>query len=125
MVLVLHKSIRSGRVDTGGQAPLPIIIPALLGLVALLVFPLVALVSRASWDTLWEDITSQTALQALGLSLLSALFATLLCVICGVPLAILIARSNARTAALLRTLVAVPTRFATDGWRRGSSLSLR
>ncbi len=107
MVLVLHKSILSGRVDTGGQAPLPIIIPALLGL-ALLVFPLIALVSRASWDTLWEDITSQTALQALGLSLLSAFFATLLCVICGVPLAILIARSNARTAALLRTLVAVP-----------------
>ncbi|MCB1273345.1 MAG: ABC transporter permease subunit, partial [Leucobacter sp.] len=83
------------------------LVPALLGL-ALLVLPLIALISRASWSTLWQDITSETALQALGLSLATALSATALCVACGVPLALLMARSGPRTSALLRTLVAVP-----------------
>lgn len=84
-----------------------VIAPAILGL-ALLVFPLVALVLRASWSTLWSDITSETALQALGISLVTALSATALCVVVGVPLALLIARSGARVSALLRALVAVP-----------------
>lgn len=95
------------RADTGERAPLPMLVPALLGL-ALLVLPLIALISRASWPTLWQDITSETALQALGLSLATALSATALCVACGVPLALLMARSGPRTSALLRTLVAVP-----------------
>nr|WP_246454379.1 ABC transporter permease [Leucobacter denitrificans] len=93
--------------DTGSRAPLAALLPAVLGL-ALLVFPLIALISRASWSTLWQDITSETALQALGLSFGTALAATVLCVLFGVPLALLMARSSARTSALLRTLVAVP-----------------
>lgn len=83
------------------------LLPALLGL-ALLILPLAALVSRASWGTLWADITSETARSALGLSLATGIAATALCVVLGVPLAILIARSGPRLSAGLRALVAVP-----------------
>lgn len=95
------------RADTGANAPALALAPAVLG-VALLILPLVALVSRASWSTLWEDITSETARQALALSLGTGLAATALCVALGVPLALVMARSGPRLSQLLRALVAVP-----------------
>ncbi len=90
-----------------GHVPQILLVPAVLGL-ALLVVPLTALVGRVDWSTLWADITSPEALSALVLSLETALIATALCVVLGVPLALLIARSPARTAAVLRAAVTVP-----------------
>jgi molybdate transport system permease protein len=90
-----------------GYAPRWLAAPAVLAL-AFLVLPLVALVARVSWDTLWADITSPEALAALGLSLRTGLSATAVCVVVGVPLAILIARSGRRIAAVLRAVVTVP-----------------
>ncbi|MGZ0712974.1 ABC transporter permease (plasmid) [Coraliomargarita sp. W4R53] len=90
-----------------GFIPRILAIPAIVGL-ALLVLPLVALVGRVEWSTLVSDITSPTALAALGLSLFTGLIATAVCVVVGVPLALVIARSTARTAALLRALVTIP-----------------
>ncbi|MGO1236648.1 molybdate ABC transporter permease subunit, partial [Microbacterium gubbeenense] len=57
---------------------------------------------------LWTDITSPAALDALRLSLTSGLLATAVCVVLGLPLALLIARSGPRVSALLRAVVAVP-----------------
>ncbi|WP_319805420.1 ABC transporter permease [Microbacterium sp. SSM24] len=82
-------------------------VPALLGL-ALLALPLTALVLRVDWSTLWTDVTSPQALSALGLSLATGLMATAVCVVLGVPLALLIARSGPRASAVLRALVTVP-----------------
>ncbi|HAY43408.1 MAG TPA: molybdate ABC transporter permease subunit [Micrococcaceae bacterium] len=93
--------------DTGVRVPGFAIAPALLG-VALLVLPLLALVGRASWSTLIADATSEVALSALWLSLRTGVAATALCVLLGVPLAVLMARSSARVAQLLRALIAVP-----------------
>lgn len=93
--------------DTAGFVPRVLVIPAVVGL-GLLVFPLVALVARVEWSTLWSDITSREALTALGLSLLTGLIATALCVVVGVPLALVIARSGRRSAAVLRAVVTVP-----------------
>lgn len=90
-----------------GFAPRGLAVPAALAL-AFLVLPLVALVARVSWDTLWIDVTSPVALSALALSLQTGITATALCVLVGVPLAILIARSTPRTAAVLRAIVTVP-----------------
>ncbi|WP_455134105.1 ABC transporter permease [Microbacterium aurum] len=87
--------------------PQILLVPALLGL-ALLVVPLGALVARVEWTTLGADITSPEALSALGLSLATALVATALCLLLGVPLALLIARSGGRTASVLRAIVTVP-----------------
>ena len=90
-----------------GFVPRILAVPALVGL-ALLILPLGALVLRVEWSTLWVDITSPTALSALGLSLVTGLIATALCVVLGVPLALVIARSPVRRAAVLRALVTVP-----------------
>ena len=100
-------SRRRGAADTGTGTPLALAAPAVLG-VLLLILPLLALITRASWSTLWQDITSQTALDALRLSLISGLAATALCLALGLPLALLMARSGPRVSALLRALVAVP-----------------
>lgn len=98
---------RTIRTDTGATPPFLLIAPATLGIL-LLVLPLLALVARTSWATFWTDVTSPTALDALRLSLTTGLAATALCVLLGLPLALLIARSGPRTSALLRALVAVP-----------------
>lgn len=95
------------RRDTGEANPRPILIPGVLALVFLLL-PLAALLGRASWPTFWTDITSPVAMNALGLSLVTTTLATALCAFFGIPLALLIARAPQGSAAVLRTLVAVP-----------------
>jgi molybdate transport system permease protein len=90
-----------------GFVPQVLLVPAVLGL-ALLVVPLTALVGRVDPSRLWADITSPAALSALALSLQTALLATAVCVVIGVPLALVIARAGARTAAALRAVVTVP-----------------
>lgn len=90
-----------------GFVPQVLVVPAVLGL-ALLVVPLTALVARVDWSTLWVDVTSSAALSALGLSVLTGAIATLACVVLGVPLALVIARSSDRVAAVLRAVVTVP-----------------
>lgn len=97
----------SRRARTGGFVPPVLAVPAVLGL-ALLVVPLSALVGRVDWSTLWSDITSPVALSALGLSVATGTVATGVCVVLGVPLALLIARSGPRVAAVLRAVVTVP-----------------
>ena len=90
-----------------GYIPRWLAIPAVGGLLFLLV-PLVALVTRVRPDTVWADVTSETARSALLLSLATGAAATLVCAALGIPLALLIARSSSRTAALLRAVVTVP-----------------
>ncbi|MFD4959147.1 ABC transporter permease [Microbacterium sp. NPDC058389] len=97
----------SARTERTGFVPRVLIVPAVLGL-ALLILPLGALVLRVEWSTLWSDVTSPQAVAALGLSLLTGAIATAVCVVLGVPLALLIARSDDRTAGALRALVTVP-----------------
>ncbi len=95
------------RGDGRGFVPRVLMVPAVLGL-ALLAVPLSALVGRVEWSTLWADVTSPEAGSALGLSLVTGSIATMVCVVLGVPLALLIARSGARVAALLRAVVTGP-----------------
>lgn len=90
-----------------GYAPRALAVPALVGL-AFLILPLAALVARVDWSTFVSDVTSEAARSALLLSLGTGLLATLLCTVLGVPLALLIARSGPRLAALLRALVTIP-----------------
>jgi molybdate transport system permease protein len=90
-----------------GFVPRILILPAVVAL-AFLLLPLVALVSRVDAGGFVADVTSPTALSALGLSLATGGIATALCAAVGVPLALLIARSGRRTAAVLRAVVTVP-----------------
>lgn len=95
------------RADLGARTPFLAVAPAVLG-VLLLVLPLIALLTRASWPTFWSDVTSRAALDALGLSLSTGIAATALCIVLGLPLALLIARAGPRASAVLRAVVAVP-----------------
>ncbi|WP_226533717.1 molybdate ABC transporter permease subunit [Microbacterium paraoxydans] len=90
-----------------GYAPRALAVPALIGL-AFLILPLTALVARVQWPTFLADVTSEAALSALALSLGTGLVATVLCILIGVPLALAIARSGPRLAAVLRAVVTVP-----------------
>lgn len=90
-----------------GQLPRVLAVPAVLGL-AMLVAPLVALVARVDWTTVWGDVTAPETLEALWLSVRTALIATAICLVLGVPLAVLIARSGRGIASALRALVTIP-----------------
>ncbi|HEY4605415.1 MAG TPA: molybdate ABC transporter permease subunit, partial [Blastococcus sp.] len=90
-----------------GGVPLPLLVPAALGL-ALLVLPLLGLVIRAPWSDLLPRLTEPVVGQALRLSLFSATLATLVSLVLGVPLAWVLARARVRGRAVLRALVTVP-----------------
>ncbi|MER7889788.1 ABC transporter permease [Micromonospora sp. NPDC094482] len=90
-----------------GRVPLPLLLPAALGLL-FLVLPLAGLVVRAPWSTLPQRLTEPGVLTALRLSLQTATLATLLCLLLGVPLAWLLARVEFRGRRLVRALVTVP-----------------
>ena len=85
-------------------------IPAALAL-ALLVLPLVALLARAPWGQLGALLLTPEVAQALGLSLVTALISTVLCLVVGIPLAVVLARSVTWSVVprrLLRAAVTIP-----------------
>jgi molybdate transport system permease protein len=81
--------------------------PAVLG-AAFVLLPLIALVSRVDWANFGSLITSDSSLDALLLSLKTSSISTLLCVILGVPMAVVLARTTFRGQGLLRSLVLLP-----------------
>jgi molybdate transport system permease protein len=70
--------------------------------------PLVGILQRANWSTLWSDLTSDQSLEALRLSLVCSLSAVALSVVFGTPLAWVLARTEVPARPLLRGLVLLP-----------------
>jgi molybdate transport system permease protein len=89
------------------RVPAPLLVPAALA-VAFLVLPLIGLLVRTPWSSLWSELTRPGVGEALRLSLVSATLATVVSVVLGVPLAWVLARSAARGGTLLRAMVTVP-----------------
>lgn len=89
------------------RAPVVAVVPALLGL-TFLVLPLLGLVIRAPWPTLPERLAEPGVLTALRLSLQTATTATVVCLLVGVPLAWVLARTRFPGRQLVRALVTVP-----------------
>ncbi|WP_433274567.1 molybdate ABC transporter permease subunit [Actinosynnema sp. CS-041913] len=87
--------------------PVVLVLPAVLGLVFLLV-PLAGLLIRAPWATVPGKLFSAEVGEALRLSLVCASLATVVCLVLGVPLAWLLARSDLPGRGFLRALVTVP-----------------
>ena len=87
--------------------PPGLLLPAGLAL-AFLLMPLVALVLRAPWRSLPELLLTPEVGQALRLSLVCATSATVLCLLLGVPLAWVLARSEVPGKKVVRALVTVP-----------------
>jgi molybdate transport system permease protein len=82
-------------------------VPAALGAL-FIVLPLVALASRVAWGDFLALITSDSSRAALGLSLRTSFASTLLCVLLGVPMALVLARTSFRGQSLVRSLVLLP-----------------
>ncbi|TDT79459.1 molybdate transport system permease protein [Arthrobacter sp. AG258] len=70
--------------------------------------PLLAMVLRVDWTRFIPLVTSDASLTALGLSLRTSAASTLLCIVLGVPLALVLARDSFRLQGLLRSLVLLP-----------------
>lgn len=97
---------RASRATTG-DLPRWIWLPACVG-AALLLLPTVALLARVDWADLPALLTSASARTALALSLRTAAASTVLCVLLGVPLAFVLARSRLPGQRVLRALVLLP-----------------
>ena len=90
-----------------GRAPARLVVPALVGVVFLML-PLVALLSRTPWVDFLQRLTEPAILDALRLSLVTSLAAIALVCVVGVPLAWTLARVSFPGRTLVRTLVIVP-----------------
>lgn len=75
---------------------------------AFLAIPLVGLVDRAEWSGLWDDLTAPVTLDALRLSVLCSLAATVAAALLGLPLAWVLARVEFKGRSLVRALVLLP-----------------
>ena len=70
--------------------------------------PLAAMVAKVNWNQFIPLITSESSLTALGLSLRTSATSTALCVVLGVPLALVLARGSFPGQRLLRAFVLLP-----------------
>ena len=84
-----------------------VVLPAALGAL-LVVLPVASLLTRVDVGSLWPLLTSPGARDALWLSLRTSVVATLLCVVLGVPLALLLARASFPGRRVVRALLLLP-----------------
>jgi molybdate transport system permease protein len=84
-----------------------VLIPAAAGAL-FVILPLIAMAVRVQWSDFWGLLTSESSLSALRLSVQTSLTSAAACVVLGVPMALLLARSDARGMSLMRSLVLIP-----------------
>jgi molybdate transport system permease protein len=84
-----------------------VLVPATAGAVFVLL-PLAAICARVDWRHFWALVTSDSSVAALLLSLRTCTAATVLCVLLGVPMALVLARTSFPGQGLLRSLVLLP-----------------
>ena len=84
-----------------------IYVPACVAAV-FIVLPLVAVAAKVDWPQFWSLITSKSSRAALVLSLETAGASTVLCLLLGVPLALVLARSESTFIRLTRPLILLP-----------------
>jgi molybdate transport system permease protein len=84
-----------------------IYVPAVVG-AAFVLLPLVGVIGRVDWASFVELITSEASREALVLSLKTSTASTLSCVVVGVPMALVLARTEFPGQGILRSLVLLP-----------------
>jgi molybdate transport system permease protein len=94
---------------TGQRLGLPVwvFLPAGVGTL-FVVLPLVAMLTRIEWRRFGTLISSESSLAALELSLRTAATSTVLCVLFGVPMALVLARTSFWGQGVARSLVLLP-----------------
>src|SRR6202453_4155685 len=101
-VLALRRYIRGRHRPT--DLPRWVYVPAAAGTI-FVVLPLLAIAVKVDWPNFWSLITSSSSKTALLLSLKTAAASTGLCVLVGVPMALVLARSTARLVLVLPPVV--------------------
>jgi molybdate transport system permease protein len=84
-----------------------IYLPAAAGAI-FVVLPLVAVAAKVDWTQFWTLITSTSSLTALKLSLKTSAASTTLCIVFGVPMAMVFARNGSRLVRWTRPLILLP-----------------
>ena len=84
-----------------------IYLPAAIGALFVVV-PLIAVAAKVDWPHFWSLISSESSTTALVLSLKTAAASTVLCLLLGVPMALVLARSDARIVRVARPLILLP-----------------
>jgi molybdate transport system permease protein len=103
------RDARMTRRRRSARRPPPLIIVVVASVaVAFFLVPLIGLLQRAPWSSLWDDLSTPQARDALRLSLICSLEAALLATIFGVPLAWVLARVEFVGRPLVRALVLLP-----------------
>lgn len=99
----------AGRLGRPGFDTIPRWVVAVAAIGALFVLlPLVAMATRVDWANFLALVTSESSVAALLLSLRTSVAATALCVVLGVPMALVLARTTFWGQRLVRTLVLLP-----------------
>jgi molybdate transport system permease protein len=70
--------------------------------------PLVAVAAKVDWPHFWTLVSSASSVAALLLSLKTAAASTVLCLLFGVPMALVLARSPVRAVRMTRPLILLP-----------------
>ncbi|MGA8988042.1 ABC transporter permease [Aeromicrobium sp.] len=93
----------------GGTSGLPrwVLAPAAVGAL-FVILPLAAMASRVDWGRFLTLISSESSQAALWLSLRTSAVSTVLCVLLGVPMALVLARTTFRGQSVVRSLVLLP-----------------
>jgi molybdate transport system permease protein len=94
-------------VHTSTYLPRWVYLPAAAGTV-FVGLPLVAIAVKVDWPHFWSLISSESSATALLLSLKTATASTALCVLLGVPMALVLARSRLRLVRWLRPVILLP-----------------
>ncbi|MDU0313281.1 ABC transporter permease [Phycicoccus sp. M110.8] len=87
--------------------PAWLLVPAVVG-GAFVALPLVAMLTQVRWSRFGALVTSDSSQAALLLSLRTSVASTVLCILLGVPMAVVLARSRFPGQAFVRSLVLLP-----------------
>ncbi|MFV9507669.1 MAG: ABC transporter permease [Oscillochloridaceae bacterium umkhey_bin13] len=101
---------RTVRADLRRRHPVKQLLVWLLAapLLLFLLIPLLSIVLRLDWFSVWANLSSPLVRQALRLSLLTSLSATILALVLGAPLAYVLARHQFRGRTIIDTLIDLP-----------------
>jgi molybdate transport system permease protein len=90
-----------------GGLPRWIYVPAALGAI-FVALPLLSMAVKVDWTQFWSLITSRSSLTALELSFKTSAASTALCIVLGVPMALVLARNDSRVVRWTRPLILLP-----------------
>jgi molybdate transport system permease protein len=90
------------------RRPPVIVVAAAILATAFFAIPLVGILQRADWGSVWDDLTTEESLDALRLSIICSLSAATLSILFGTPLAWVLARTAVPGRPFIRGLVLLP-----------------